>query len=89
MPPTTINVRRKNCHIKHPLPPIWFIFFSRLSFSSSPFLFSSPVAFGFLKRFYYFGGSFKKVCILFSLSLYFFILIMIIIFGVLCFVFCL
>jgi hypothetical protein len=89
IPPTTINVRRKNCHIKHPIPPIWFIFFSRLSFSSSPFLFSSPVAFGFLKRFSYFGGSFKRYVFFFLYLCIFFILIMIIFFGALRFVYCL
>jgi len=73
MPSTTINVRRKNCNINPPLSPILFIFFSRLCFSSSSFLFSSPFLFGKLKRFYCFGGcDFTKVCILFSLSLYFF-----------------
>jgi len=32
MPSTTINVCRKNCYIKHPLPPIWFIFFLSAQF---------------------------------------------------------
>ena len=86
MSPTTINVRRKNCHIKHPLPSIWFIFLSRLSFASSPFLFSSPVAFGFFKRFYYFSGSFKRYVFFFLYLCIFFILIMIIFFG--CSLFC-
>jgi len=91
MPPTTINVRqlyrRKNCSIKPPLPPFGSFFLSALHL-----YFSSPL------RFYLvFGRDFIVLVVVLNIlkgmySFFFifdFFLIMIIFFGVLCFVYCL
>jgi hypothetical protein len=73
MPSTTINVCRKNCYIKHPLPPHLVYFFS-LSSVSLLLHFSSPLRLHlvFWRDFIILVVVLKGMYSFFSLSLYFF-----------------